>query len=159
MKRGAGGLVSRREAAAALVLAYLRYWLTVAPRVRRALRHWHQLAESISDPVLRAQAAGKLHEERANTEAIATLCTLAPRRYRATVLHAVVALQVMYDYLDAVTEHPVTDPLRDGHQLFRAFVVALTPGEAPVDYYRHHPHRDDSGYLDALVRCARDSIA
>lgn len=146
------------DAAAALVLAQLRYWSTVAPGVRRQLRRWYGHAQKIADPVLRAHAATKLREERANTEVIATLCTLAPRRHRRTVIDAAVALQVMYDYLDAVTEEPAFNSLEDGRQLFRTFAVALTPGEPPVDYYRYHPHRDDSGYLDALVASARGAI-
>jgi tetraprenyl-beta-curcumene synthase len=84
---------------------------------------------------------------------------LAPRRYRTVVVHASVALQVMYDYLDAVSEQPVCNAMSDGNQLFRSFAVVLTPGEQPVDYYRYHPHSDDSGYLDALVDSARTSIA
>lgn len=146
------------DAAAALVVAQLRYWTTVAPGVRRQLRRWGAHAEGIADPVLRAHAATKLRDERGNTEVIATLCTLAPRRHRRTVIDAAVALQVMYDYLDAVTEGPASNSLDDGRQLFRTFAVALTPGEPPVDYYRYHPHRDDSGYLDALVAEARAAI-
>jgi tetraprenyl-beta-curcumene synthase len=145
--------------ALAFCLAQARYWLTVHPRVRAELARWEKRAEAICDPVLRAHAAGKLRDERANTEAIATLCTLAPRAHRRSAVDAAVALQVMYDYLDAVTEQRVPDPLRNGRQLFRTFAVALTPGEASVDYYRFHPQRDDGGYLDALVDRARCSIA
>jgi tetraprenyl-beta-curcumene synthase len=146
------------EAAAALVVAQLRYWTTVAPGVRRRFRRWYDHAQKIADPVLRAHAATKLQDEWGNTEVIATLCTLAPRRHRRTVIDAAVALQVMYDYLDAVTEEPASRSLEDGRQLFRTFAVALTPGEPPVDYYRYHPHHDDSGYLDALVAEARAAI-
>jgi tetraprenyl-beta-curcumene synthase len=145
--------------AAALVIAHVRYWLTVAPCVRDQLRRWQGHAEDITDPILRAHAATKLRDEWGNTEVIATLCTLAPRRYRTVVVHAAVALQVMYDYLDAVTEQPVPGATCAGRQLFRSFSVALTPGEDPLDYYQYHPHRDDSGYLDALVESARTSIA
>ena len=126
--------------------------------MRTELRRWHDHAQRIRDPVLRAHAAQKLRDERGNTEAIATLCTLAPRPHREAVIDATVALQVMYDYLDAVNEQPVDDPIRDGRQLFRSFSVALTPGERPTDYYRHHPQSDDSGYLDALVERCRRSL-
>jgi tetraprenyl-beta-curcumene synthase len=147
------------DATRALALAHGRYWLTVAPCVRKQLRRWQDHAEAIPDPILRAHAATKLRDEWGNTEVIATLCTLAPRRYRTLVVHAAVALQVMYDYLDAVTEQPTPNTIYDGHQLFRTFAVALTPGEDPVDYYRYHPRHDDRGYLDALVESARRSIA
>jgi tetraprenyl-beta-curcumene synthase len=65
----------------------------------------------------------------------------------------------MYDYLDAVTEEPSEDPFRDGQALFHSFAVALTPDAAPRDYYRFHPRREDSGYLDALVERARRAVA
>jgi tetraprenyl-beta-curcumene synthase len=155
----ADGPVSWGDTAVAVVAAYLRYWLTVAPQVRIQLKRWYDQAEEIDDPTLRGHAAEKLCDERANTEVIATLCTLAPRQHRQTVVVAAVALQVMYDYLDAVTEQEVDDPFRNSRQLFRTFAVALTPGEPPVDYYRYHPQGDDNGYLDALVASARDAIA
>jgi tetraprenyl-beta-curcumene synthase len=159
MKCREGGFVSWGDTAAALVGAHARYWSTVAPRVRRELRRWYDHAERIRDPILRAHAADKLRDERANTEVIATLYTLSPRGHRKAAVAAAVALQVMYDYLDAVNEQLVDDPLLDGRQLFRSFAVALTPGEMPVDYYLHHPQNDDSGYLDALVDSCRESLA
>jgi tetraprenyl-beta-curcumene synthase len=154
----AGGPVSSGDTAVAFVVAHARYWLTVAPKVKGELRRWYEHAEAIADPTLRRHAAEKLRYERANTEAIATLCTLAPRQHRDTVVVAAVALQVMYDYLDAVTEQDVERPLRNSRQLFRTFSVVLTPGEAPVDYYRYHPQCDDNGYLDALVASAREAL-
>lgn len=150
---------TRRATAAAIVAAQARYWLTVAPRVRAQLRRWERSARAIRDPVLRAHALQKLREERGNTEAIATLCTLAPRRHRRAAVDAAVALQVMYDYLDAVTEDDPGDGTYRDRQLFRTFAVALTPSEAPLDYYRYHRRRDDSGYLDELVASARAAIA
>lgn len=154
----AGGPVSSGDTAVAFLLAHARYWLTVAPKVRAELGRWYDHAETIGDPVLRQHAADKLRGERANTEVIATLCTIAPREHRRTVVVAAVALQVMYDYLDAVTEQEVDHPLRNSRQLFRTFAVALSPDEAAVDYYCHHPQRDDNGYLDALVTSAREAI-
>lgn len=155
----AGGPASWGDTAIAFGFAHARYWLTVAPKVRGELRRWHDRAEAIADPTLREHAAEKLRRERANTEAIATLCTLAPHRLRHPLVVAAVALQVMYDYLDAVTEQDVDRPLRNSRQLFRTFEVALTPGEDPVDYYRYNPQHDDSGYLDTLVATARDALA
>lgn len=140
---------------AALLVANGRYWTEVSPRVRRELRWCERRARAIPNPALRAVALANLRDERFNAEVAATLATFAPRRHRASVVTATVSFQVMYDYLDSVGEEErADDPLRDGLQLFRAFDVALTPGLAPVDYYRHHPERDDGGYLDALAaRC------
>src|SRR5690349_19172054 len=159
MMRREGGLMSCCSAASACAGANLRYWLTVAPKVRAELRRWRRRARLVPDRKLRLHALGKLGAERANTEGIATLCTLAPPRHRSATVEAVVALQVMYDYLDAVTEQAVADPVLNARQLYRAFTVALTPGEAPADYYLHHPQREDGGYLDALIASSRIAIA
>ena len=145
------------DVGAALACAHARYWLTVAPQVRRELQAWYLRAEAIEDPVLRAQAEEKLRHERANTEAIATLCTLAPRAHRRAAVEAAVALQVMYDYLDAVSEVPVADPLEDGRILFTAFAAALDPEKEIGDPYRYHPQREE-GYLRALVESARRAL-
>jgi tetraprenyl-beta-curcumene synthase len=144
----------------ALVLANARYWPTVAPEVHRQLRRWEREARAIPDPVLRAHARTKLREERFNAEVAATLATLAGVRHRRRVIAAIVAFQVMYDYLDALGEQPVEDPLRNGRQLFEAFLAALSPPTSSGrDYYRHHPQRDDGGYLDELARTCRTAFA
>jgi tetraprenyl-beta-curcumene synthase len=76
-------------------------------------------------------ARRKLREERFNVELAATLATVARAARRGTVVRAIVALQVMYDYLDLLTEQPLADPVRDGHRLFGALVDALTPEPEP----------------------------
>ncbi len=144
--------VSLRQAVFALGLANLRYWSTVAGQVRRELRGWERRAREIADPVLRGHAVAKLEQEHFNAEVAATLATLAPRRHRKHVIAATVAFQVMYDYLDAVGEQPVADPLRNGRHLYAAFTNALgDTAAAQGGYYLHHPQEDDGGYLEALV--------
>jgi tetraprenyl-beta-curcumene synthase len=76
-----------REIAAA-ASALLAYLTTVLPRVRRELR---QLG-----PVPREKAR--------NAEAVAVFATLAPRRHRAAVVRAIVALQVAIDLRDELEE-------------------------------------------------------
>ncbi len=88
----------------ALAIANARYWPTVAPRVRAQLARWEAAARAIDDPAMRAIALGKLREEGMNAKTAATLGTLVPRGQRATVTEAIVALQVLYDYLDALDE-------------------------------------------------------
>src|ERR1044072_456064 len=122
----------------ALVRANARYWWTVFPQVRRELSGWDRLAQAIPDPALRAQAQHKLRQERFNTEVAATLATLAPSPWRPKAVTAIVALEVMYDYLDGLTEQPVLDPLANGRQLYRAFADALAPCGPPSGHYRHH---------------------
>jgi tetraprenyl-beta-curcumene synthase len=142
------------KAGIALLVANLRFWPTVAPAVGAQLKRWEHRAQRISDPTLRALALEKLAQESFNAEVAATLATLAPRKYRARVVEAIVAYEVMYDYLDGLTEQPTTDPLRDGRELFRAFTDAVEiPTVAIGGYYAHHQPKDDGGYLDALA-CA-----
>jgi tetraprenyl-beta-curcumene synthase len=161
--RAALPALGRRHAAGAgvaLVLVNVRYWSSVAPQVRRELRGWRRRAAEIGDPVLRALAVGKLEVEGFNAEAAAMLATLAPRRHRRSAVAAMVALEVMYDYLDGLTESPVGETREDGERLFSAFTDAVTPSleRGSGDYYRYHPHTEDR-YLDGLVDTTRRALA
>jgi tetraprenyl-beta-curcumene synthase len=140
--------------------ANARYWPTVLPRVQKGLRAWEGTARRIPDDRLRQIALAKLDEERFNTEVAATLATLAPRQHRAAAVEAIVPLQVMYDYLDGLSEEQVADPLSSSRQLFAAFVTSLTLEQAEeVDYYAHSPEYDDGGYLATLVAACRQAFA
>jgi len=156
-----GPQVRRRGASAAaavaLVRANARFWPKVLPEVRRELRGWDRRAQAIPDAALRAQALAKLRHERFNTEVAATLATLVPPVRRLDVTEAIVALEVMYDYLDGISERPGGDPLADGRQLYRAFSDVLAAGPL-AGYYRHHPQHDDGGYLAALAATARRAL-
>jgi tetraprenyl-beta-curcumene synthase len=172
-------LRSKGAPALALAMANGRYWTSVAPVVRAQLAHWERRASAIGDPALRALALEKLQAERFNAEVAATLATLAPRPHRAAVVEAIVALEVMYDYLDALTEQPVADPLRDSRRLFMAFTDAFADAGAQTegsqtgdrrtggsqardghagDYFRHHPS-DDGGYLAELSATTGAALA
>jgi tetraprenyl-beta-curcumene synthase len=151
----------------ALVLANLRYWNSVAPLVRTQLARWEQRALAIEDPALRALALGKLRDERFNVQVAATLATAAPRAHRERATEAIVAMQVIYDYLDALTEQPTTEPLIDGHLLFAAMSDAVSPGrkddpESDTQHTRNyysHRRSDDGGYLRELVATIRAALA
>jgi tetraprenyl-beta-curcumene synthase len=148
------------RAGVALGLANARYWLTVAPLVRAQLHRWEQRAHSIRDPVLQALALDKLCEEGFTAEVAAMLATLAPRAHRASAVEAIVALEVLYDYLDGLTESPSGEALRDGFHLFRAFRDAVNPSAEPEEnYYRYHPQPGDGGYLEELVAAVRIALA
>ncbi|HXN38473.1 MAG TPA: DUF2600 family protein [Solirubrobacteraceae bacterium] len=148
------------RAGLALVLANARYWITVAPQVRAQLARWRQRAMQIEDPELRTLALRTLQEEGFAAEVAATLATLTPRRHRTSAIRGIVALELMYDYLDGLTEQPALDPLANGRQLFKAFTDALDPGaQLAEDYYRHHPAGDDGGYLRELAATVKDALA
>jgi tetraprenyl-beta-curcumene synthase len=144
----------------ALVLANARYWTTVAPKVRGELARWEARAERIEDPGLRALALRALREEGFAAEVAATLATLTPRRQRVTTIRAIVALEVMYDYLDALTEQVAPRPLANGRLLFKAFTDALDPhGALDEEYFRHHPSAGDGGYLRELASTVKGALA
>ncbi len=90
--------------ARALAIANARYWPSVAIEVRAQLRRWREEADRISDPGLRGAALQKLEEERFNAEVAGTLATLARRPERAWVVEAIVALEVLFDHLDGLSE-------------------------------------------------------
>jgi tetraprenyl-beta-curcumene synthase len=149
------------RAGVALVLANARYWTTVAPEVRAQLSRWRARAMEIEDPRLRELALRTLHAEGFAAEVAATLATLTPRRHRTTTIRGIVALEVMYDYLDGLTEMPSPDPLGNGRRLFKAFTDALDPVKELEDhYYDHHPSGStDGGYLNELAATVRDALA
>jgi hypothetical protein len=143
----------------ALVLANTRYWPSVAPLVSSQLRRWGERASAIPDPALRTLALDKLREEHFNAQVAATLATIAPRQHRARVVEAIVALEVIYDYLDGLTERTAAEPLRSGERLYGALTDALASQSASPDYYEYLPHCDDGGYLYALSSSVRAALA
>jgi tetraprenyl-beta-curcumene synthase len=151
------GALNRRLAARAalsLALAGVRYCGTVAPVVQLQLAHWRRRALAIPEPRLRALALGKLADERFNAEAGAMLATLAPRAHRGDAVQAIVALQVLFDLLDGLTEQPSRDPLLDGERLFAAFTDALGPPS------QHRPPGGGAadGYLQELSAAAGGAL-
>jgi hypothetical protein len=148
------------RASGALVLMSARYWTTIAPAAHRQMHRWHEHAQAIPDPALRALALTKLTEERFNAQTAPTFATLAPRAQRPRTVEAIIALQVIYDYLDGLSEQPSPEPLRNGYALFRALTDAVSLSrEQRHDYYRHHDHCEDGGYLDRLVATTQEALA
>jgi tetraprenyl-beta-curcumene synthase len=144
----------------ALALANARYWPTVAPTVRAQLRRWELHAAAIPDPSLRELALAKLRDERFNAEVAATLATLSPRRHRAHAVAAIVALEVIYDYLDGLTERPARDPLSDRRRLYAALTDALDlDTDLNMAYYSGCSRPPDGGYLNRLANAVRLALA
>ncbi len=147
------------RAGAALAFAHARYWTSVAPLVRSQLRRWEAQAGGIPDPLLRGLAQEKLCDERFNVELAAMVATIAPARHRARAVQAIVALQVMTDYLDGLTEQPMAEPIRCGLQCAKAFVDAVAVFEPPTgDYYALYGGQGDAGYLADLVATVRGGL-
>jgi tetraprenyl-beta-curcumene synthase len=126
--------------------------------VSREVRGWHTRASSIPDEVLRADALRSLSSKRASTDGAALFWTLPDGR-SPNLLRLLVAFEVMADFLDNVSERGVQAGPANGIQLHVALSEALDPGAPVSAYYRHHPWREDGGYLRALVGACRERCA
>ncbi len=150
------------EPTAALLVANVRYWPRIAPLVREELSSWEAPARCIGDRCLRRLALAKLREERFNAEVAATLATLSPPSARAAAVRAIVAFELLFDYLDGRTEIELTDPIQDGLQLFAPFTSAVAP---PQDLARTVPPAapvvetpPDGAYRAALGAATHESL-
>lgn len=148
---------NRAALAATFAHAALSYWLTVFPRVCLHVARWRALARRIPDPVLRQLALEAL-AKRGNIEGAAAFAAFAPRACRARATKATSAFQAAYNLLDMLGEQPSPDPVVDGRRLHEALVYALDPAATPLDWYEHHPKRDDGGYLDELLQECRSAF-
>jgi tetraprenyl-beta-curcumene synthase len=143
------GALSPGRQTGALAIANLRFWPTVAPKMWRSLEHWRDATAQIDDPALRLMALEKLRQEAFNAEVAATLATLAPPYQRQRTTEAIVALEVLFDYLDGRTEQlPETeDPTAEALRLFGALTGSLrvdAPSWEPAE------HDKDGRYLAGL---------
>lgn len=137
------------------------YWFGVFPRVLAEVRRRRELAERIPDPALRELALRALAQKRNNLEGAAAFATLAGRRQRPLVIRALVGSQTICDYLDLLCEEPNRDPIANGRALHESLLDAVSDGRerSDCDYYRHHAHGDDGGYLQGLVQSVSGSLA
>jgi tetraprenyl-beta-curcumene synthase len=150
----------RREATAslgALAVANARFWPTVAPHVSRELALWQEPAAAIPDRELRKLAVSKQREEHFNAEVAATLATLSPRADRRAVAQAIVALELLFDYLDGRTERPSSDPVGEGERLFMPLTRALVPA-TPGGEPEARLDGPDAAYLNALSDRVRERV-
>jgi tetraprenyl-beta-curcumene synthase len=125
------------------------------PNVALEVRAWRSLAHAIPDAPIREDALSALRRKRGQTDGAALLSTLPHARNRR-LLRLLVAYQIIWDFLDSVNERAAAAGERNGRQLHLALIDALDPGRPMSDYYRHHPWRDDGGYLYALVTACRE---
>jgi tetraprenyl-beta-curcumene synthase len=146
----------------ALALAFVRaawtYWLSVYSWLRRELRCWRRQARTIPDPVLRQTAVEAQIAKMGNIEGAVAFATFAASAHRLAGARAMAAYESVLDYLDCLCEMPNSDPVANGRQLNQALVAAVDPGAAHHDYYAHHPHQTDGGYLCGLLDACRRAL-
>lgn len=138
-----------------LLATLVTYWLCIYPTVRRELDRWHLRARSIPNPAFREIASGTILHEGLNAEGAGLFAVLAPRRRRREAALLLVRFQILYDYLDALTERRVPEPVRTSRRLHCSLIAALGGGTPAGGYFAHHPHGDDGGYLAELVAACR----
>jgi tetraprenyl-beta-curcumene synthase len=135
-----------------------RYWLGVFPYARAELAAWRRRAELIPDPTLRNAALDALRTKSNDLEGAVAFAAFAPSRAQTSIVRAITAFQLAFDYLDTVAELPNVNPIRNGHCLNQALLVAFSPGTPHPDYYQHQPRNDDAGYLKSLIDTCRAAI-
>lgn len=138
----------------ALVAATVRELVWGRAAVSREIRRWRAAAERIPDRRIRADALDVLERKRGNTDGAALFWTLTQQRDLG-LLRLLVAHEMIWDFLDNVSERGAHVGQHNGRQLHLAIVESLDAAQPISDYYRYHPWRDDGGYLRALVDACR----
>jgi tetraprenyl-beta-curcumene synthase len=137
----------------ALLSAAVRELTWGLREVAGELATWRRRAEAIPEDVIREDALYALAHKRTNTDGAALFATLVEDRNRDLLL-LLANYQAIWDLLDALGERHPTEA--NGRELHLALMDALDPGRPLADYYRHHPWRDDGGYLEELVESCRE---
>jgi tetraprenyl-beta-curcumene synthase len=109
---------------------------------------------AIPAPALRGDALSALGGKRGHTDGAALFTTLSQAR-RLHLLRLLVAYELIWDFLDTVNERGAQAGQANGRQLHLALIEALDPSAPISNYYRHHPWKDDAGYLHRLVASCR----
>ncbi|MHB1835218.1 MAG: DUF2600 family protein, partial [Solirubrobacteraceae bacterium] len=130
------------------------------PLAALEIRRCKRKARAIPDPRLRADAVDGLTAKRPHLDGAALFAVL-PRKRSPALLRALVSFEAILEYLDNAHERASEAGIQNGLQLHTALVDALdqqTTGEGSF-YYRHHPWREDGGYLKALVASCRTAAS
>ena len=113
---------------------------------------------TIEDRALREDALRALHSKRGNIDGAGLFWTLVGHR-DGRLLRALVAHELIWDFLDCVSERGAAVGDENGLQLHRALADSLDPSAPMADYYRHHRWRRDAGFLRELVGTCRACCA
>lgn len=122
----------------------------------RETRNWRTRAAQIPDREIREDALSALAYKRGHIDGAALFWTI-PRERDPNLLRLLVAYQIMWDFLDNVSERGAAAGRANGEQLHTALIDALDHLRAVQDHYRSHPCNDDGGYLRALVEASRQA--
>jgi tetraprenyl-beta-curcumene synthase len=115
------------------------------------IHRWYKRAQTIPDATIRADALFALKNKRTHAHGAGLFCIL-PRQRNENLLRLLIAYELIWDFLDNLSERSTAAGYIDGHQLHLAIAEAVDPTAKRSDYYCDHPNRDDGGYLRALVQ-------
>jgi tetraprenyl-beta-curcumene synthase len=123
--------------------------------VSKEIRHWRERALRIPDARIREDALYALAHKRTHADGAALFWTV-PRQRSLHLLRLLVAYELIWDFLDNLSERAAAEGQTDGYHLHLAIAEAIDPGGPISDYYRNHSSCDDGGYLRSLVQACRD---
>lgn len=123
--------------------------------VSKEIRRWRQRALRIPDKRIREDALNALAHKRTHADGAALFWTI-PRKRSLDLLRLLVAYELIWDFLDNLSERAATEGQADGYHLHLAIAEAINPDGPISDYYRSNSFREDDGYLRALVQACRD---
>ena len=139
------------------MLAILTRFVTrVFPKVEKELKRWQELIKTAGDAELRHQGLASIEKKKFHCLG-GSVYTLMEGAHEET-LPFIVAFQTISDYLDNLCDRAGCLDAAAFRQLHLAFTDALEPGKPLNDYYQLYPHKDDAGYLQALVEECRRII-
>lgn len=145
-RRVPGGLA---QAIAFARLAWC-YCTTVSQLVERELDRWRRRAQAIPDPDIRGHALAKLRDAGSHAWLNATFASSAPRAHRREAVVASVALEVLYDHLDTLSER--AGSLAQARTLLEPFARVFRE-DVPAP-----PDETDGAYVRDLALAARASF-
>lgn len=151
-----GALQSRQWPKTATQFLF-RLFRIVMPMARQEIHYWTERAESIPDPILRAQAMSSLRDKRFHADG-GSVYAAVDVRYAKRLVRLIVALQTISDYLDNLCDRCDTLDEQDFHQLHHAMRDAVRPTSLPHPYYALRGHLDDGGYLNELVMTCQQEL-
>jgi tetraprenyl-beta-curcumene synthase len=136
-----------------------RFLTSVVPLASRELAAIRVRAEAIPDAGLRGEALASIDGKAYHVQGGSILATFLRGPLAKQYVAIVAPLETIYDYLDNLCDrlpgvHPSAYPT-----LHESLLDALDDRRPPTDYYRDGPHRDDGGYLRALVDDVRRGLA
>ncbi len=133
-----------------------RYVAQVFPRVEKELQRWQELIGTAGDQELRCQGLASIEKKKFHCLG-GSVYTLMKGAHEET-LSFIVAFQTISDYLDNLCDRAGCLDAAAFRQLHLAFTDALDPDQSLKDYYSLYPHKDDAGYLQAMVEECRRII-